>query len=296
MQTVNFIAFLVFFALFLIVLFIGVIAYELGSRRRSLSSEGKDDWLFYKFSERMYEIFFSGKDEDEVAASLGIKVDQYLRNCDITKTKPDVHGVIINFLYSIILGFLCIVMALFTTILFVPAGLGIFFTLLYYKQIKMNKEAEEKRLKITEELPRFLDLLQSELQAGLEPEQAIYLLCSKLGDDMLLAGEFRDAFSSMHIGAERWDEAISKTAEKYDVDLLSDFVMNIVTAYRRGVPITELVVRLNKDIKQSYVLSMRERSDKMTNTILIPITLLQFMPMLVFTMFPALYEVFTSLR
>ncbi len=295
MNTVNLIAFLFFMALFLFVLFFGAVAYELGKKNNALNKEGENEWIFSDFSERLYEIIFGDANEDEVATSLGLNVEKYYRNCELTKTKPDVHGLIIDFIYSIILFVISVFMALFGGFIFIILGLLAFFFLIYYKQVRMSKKAERMRFLIVEDIPRFLDLLQSELAAGLPAESAIYILSGKMTGS-LLSREFMEAFNTMGLGAEDWTKAITKTAEKYDVDILSDFVMNIVTAYERGVSITDTVVRLNKDIKQTYILNMKERSDKMTNTILLPITVFQFIPMIVFIMVPALVQVFTSLR
>jgi len=295
MNTVNLIAFLFFLALFLFVLFFGAMAYELGKKNNGLNREGENEWIFSNFSDRLYEIIFGEADEDEVATSLGLNVEKYYRNCELTKTKPDVHGLVIDFIYSVLLFVISIFMALFGGVFFIVLGILAFFFLIYYKQVKMSKKAEEMRMRIVEDIPRFLDLLQSELSAGLPAESAIYILSEKMKGS-LLSREFMEAFNTMGLGAEDWTKAITRTAEKYDVDILSDFVMNIVTAYERGISITDTVIRLNRDIKQTYILNIKERSDKMTNTILLPITAFQFIPMIAFILIPALVQVLTSLR
>ena len=151
----------------------------------------------------------------------------------------------------------------------------------------MHRISENRREEIEDDLPRFLDLLEAELVVGLPIENAIYILCRKL-PDMLLAREFMDSLNRMKLGADGWQDALTDMADRYNVETLSSFVLNITTAYRRGISITRTIETKNRDIKQSHIVSIRERSGKVTNAILLPTALLQLIPMVVFLLFPTL--------
>ena len=151
------------------------------------------------------------------------------------------------------------------------------------------------RGQISRELPRFLDLLEAELAIGMPIESAIKILCSNM-TDTLIAKEFLDAFNAMEIGASDWQGALNKTALRYDVDILTDFVMNISIAYKKGLPIADVVAAKSRDIRNSFILKKKEESATVGNKVLLPVAVFQIIPMLAFLLIPALIGVTTQLR
>ena len=55
------------------------------------------------------------------------------------------------------------------------AGVLGFFILVGYEQMTLNAKAESMKAQIADELPRFLDLLQAELQIGMPIEMQCWL-------------------------------------------------------------------------------------------------------------------------
>ena len=75
----------------------------------------------------------------------------------------------------------------------------------------------------------------------------------------------------MKLGISGWNQAVENVAEKYDVETLNDFAMDISTSYKKGIPVVHSVARKTKEIRQTHLLTVKERASKATNTILMPI-------------------------
>ena len=169
-----------------------------------------------------------------------------------------------------------------------PCGILGFFILVGYEQMTLNAKAESMKAQIADELPRFLDLLQAELQIGMPIENAMLVICEKF--PALISTEFLRALSESQMGASGWQQAMEDVAARYDEETLSDFVLNVSTSYTKGVSIAATVSRKAEDIRETHVLAVKERAGKVTNTILLPMAIFQLMPMIVFLIIPILSE------
>ena len=69
------------------------------------------------------------------------------------------------------------ILALLVNIVFIVPGIAVFIYFLIYDQRKLDQKAEEKKMQIENELPRFLDLLKPELEIGMPIETAVYMIC-----------------------------------------------------------------------------------------------------------------------
>ncbi len=259
--------------------------------------EDDKDWLFHNFSEKLYDAIYAVKDPGDVAAKLGLSLEKYYDNCLIAKTEPKVKSVIMYALYGIGIMMVSCAAAIFskgtTRIVIFGAGFGAFAYLYYYQQHKLDKKAEKMKDDLGDEIPRFVGLLYAELQIGMNVEDAIRILCERM-EDSLLAYEFTSAFNESQMGYRGWQDALEGLAFRYNIPTLNIFVQNIVTAYDEGVSITETVARISKEINENHLLKVKERAGIATNTLLIPIALFQFLPMIVFLMYPALSQLSMS--
>ena len=275
--------------LFLIIIGIAATIYQNTSKNSIRRKDNPNDWLFYNFSHSLYEIFFNGQDPDEIAMKFGIKIEDYYKNCALTKTEPDSEKVIVNYIYGII----CFVLSVILTVLSNPTilmlGIMMFFYFTMYEIEKVKSKAEGMREQVTSELPHFLDLLVTELEVGLPIDTAIKILCQKY--PCLLSREFLESLNDVKLGAGGWQMALEKVAEKYSVDILSDFVLDVTVSFNKGIRIDEAVARKTRDIKQKHLLDVKEKAGKTENTILLPIALFQFIPMFVFILLPTLLSI-----
>jgi Flp pilus assembly protein TadB len=159
---------------------------------------------------------------------------------------------------------------------------------------KVDKAAKLKKFRMVDELPRFIDLLQTALQINMPVEDAIIITAKSL-HDTVLASEFLNAVADMQMGVHDWQSALEQMARNYEIDTLSDFVLDLVTSYSKGVPIADAVARKSRDIKQSNLLAMKERASRLTSTILLPVLGFKVMPLLALLCIPIIQQITTGL-
>lgn len=270
--------------------FVGLLAliYEYGNRNSRYKKENTSDWLFYHFNNRIYSAIYGHKDAYEVAGRLGINVKDYYRNCILTKTEPEPVKMVVEYLYGCGMLFISVIFTAFFSPVFLLLGVLSFAFLTQKNTSKVKKKATAMRLKVENELPSFLELLATALDVGLDIDTAIEVL--SLRRDTLLAKEFLTTLNDVKLGAAGWQIALEKVAEKYELDTLSDFVLDVTVAYNKGISVANSVERKAKDIKYRHYLNVKERAGKTENTILIPIALLQFVPMITFVLLPTLVQ------
>lgn len=251
-------------------------------------------WLFDYWCINIYDNLFKAQPAD-IAKRLGVNVESYVHNCSITRLPVKLKDVVVKkllgFLVVGICGFLGIFLA---NMIMIAFGLLAAIPLIFFEVQKADKAAKIKKFRMVDELPRFIDLLQTALQINMPVEDAIILTAKNLGDTVL-AGEFLNAVADMQMGVHDWQAALERLARNYEVDALSDFVLDLVTSYNKGVPIADVVARKSRDIKQSNLLSMKERASRLTSTILLPVLGFKVVPLLSLLCIPIIQQITTGL-
>lgn len=166
--------------------------------------------------------------------------------------------------------------------------------LIFFPTQQVVKAAKIKKFRMIEELPRFIDLFGTALMIGMPVEEAI-LTTAKSLPDLLLAGEFLKAIAETRLGVYDWQAALERMSRKYEVDVLSDFSLELINSYNKGVPIADAVARKSKDIKQSNLLTMKERATKLTSTILLPVLVFKVLPLLALLCIPVIGQIINGL-
>lgn len=161
-------------AIFLFIIFISAIFYNLEHKGTRYASEHPDDWLFHDFDSKMYSAIYGYEKPDTVANKFGIKTEKYYQSCSLVRKQPDMKRMVMRYTYAIILLTICGVLSIVSSMYFMPCGILGFFILVGYEQMTLNAKAESMKAQIADELPRFLDLLQAELQIGMPIENAMY--------------------------------------------------------------------------------------------------------------------------
>lgn len=268
--------------IFFIFLAFFVIRYELNKQEKERSDT--DDWLLHNFSLRVYRALFANRDPDEVACRMKINVMEYKRDCEIAGIKADLIKVVTKYIYGIAVLCICFMLGAIVHYSFFFVGILCLCYFCIFEKKLVHKKAMDRRNQIEIELPRFLDLLRTELNVGLPVENAIYVICERT--DTLLSKEFFQALHKMEFGASEWGEAMEMIAAKYNVDSLSSFVLNVVTAYRKGVSVANAVEREYRDIHKTYILNIRDRAERIKSASLIPMFVLQLFPLIAFIALP----------
>ena len=285
-----FISVLVAIAIFMFIIILAIFIYNNMIKNTRHYKSNPEDWLFNAFDDKMYSAFFGNKDPDEIAIKLGIKIEEYYKNCNLIRIKADSKKIVINYIYGLLLFLFFCVFAMFFNTLFIIVGFIFFFIFTKYNIETVKSKAEQMRNQVRGELPQFLELLSTELEIGLPVDKAISLLSQKY--DCLLSKEFLETLNDVKLGGYGgWQSALEKVAVKYEIDTLSDFVLDITVAFDKGISVANSVKTKTMDIKHKHFLDIKEKAGKIENTILIPIALLQFVPILIFVLLPTLMAV-----
>lgn len=254
----------------------------------------KESWLFANWQENVYDSLVK-QDPITFSKSVYINAEEYLSNCSIAKKEPNLKKIIINrvvgfmlFLIGVSLSALTLSVwpILLLTLLSLP--------LLLNDSYKAKKEAKKRKQQIQYELPRFLDLFYTALSINLSIEDAIVITCENM-KDAVLSEEFLASIADTQMGASNWQLALEKLSEKYAIDALSDFVLDLINTFNKGSSILDSVERQSRDIKKTNLLIMKERAAKLSNTILIPILFFKIFPVLALIVIPIIQQLNISL-
>lgn len=282
--------------IFLCTLLIAVASIRYEAETKDNPNKKEDEWLFSDFGEKFYDAFLSETDPLNAIKQFGINPEAYINDCNLLRIEPNPKRLAAHCFFGLLFLGMCLIIIFVCFILNIPcnatvlfiAGLIVFVFSISYEKIMLNRKTEDLKYQIQCELPDFLDLLSTELSIGMPIENAMMVLAKKV--DNQLSREFLDAMSRMQLGATNWLQAMEDVALRYDVEMLNDFVSKVSMAYSKGISVASTVEQEAKDIKNSHLLSVKERAGKMTNQILVPIAVLQFIPLLVFIMLPAMLQ------
>lgn len=272
----------------------GILVLIAGSipKKSRLSANG-NEWLFDHFFAKLYNAFLGPSvDPIKISKALGLEYDKYMLNCAIIGREPDFQ---IETMKRII-GTFAFFFSLPTSIIFcspIPLFVGIFTYLFLcsYTVRSVHAASERKKQQMLNEMPRFVDLLLSALEINLPIETAIIQTAENV--PCLLSDELKATFAETKIGAKNWQQALEAIAQKYEIDQLSDFVLNIITAYNKGVSVTEAVSREAYAVRQNALLLAKEKTAKMTSGILFPLLIFKILPLLILLMVPIMIQAFS---
>lgn len=270
--------------MFTIVILIQVLRFE--KEKKANPATRSDAWLFSNFNEKLYHTFTEKKPE-EIAPLLKINVAQYYSDCSICGKIPDLLNVVVFRVMGLLL-FLISLCAGFLDAFFCVCGCAYGGILMFYPVYKMHSEAEQKKDEFEACIPRYLDLLQACLEIHMPIEQAIRECAESLHG--LLSEELLEGFGDVALGASNWREALEDIAYRYQVPVFSDLVLDIVTAYEKGVDILEPVSRKRKDYSETFLLAKKERMAKVKIRILLPTVLFKILPLLGFLLIPVIMQ------
>ena len=282
------ISILVVIAIILFALLSADLIYRKIAGSRKLGAGNGCESLFSDFHLIVYDAFFGLKAPEDAAALFGVNAEKYYSDCRTAGHKADLKKLIARYIYGffmVILGILSgILINILPGILF--AGTGI--CLMLVEKSRISSKAEKRQNEIERNIPDFLDLLKTELDVGVPVEIAIHNICEKKDD--LLSREFFRTMKEMQLGASDWCSALEAMADRYNVDALTEFVLETTTAYRNGTSIAGAVRRKSESIRKTYLLNVKEKAGKATNTVLLPMTLCQIIPMIIFLMIPTMLQ------
>lgn len=238
----------------------------------------------------IYKMLFGKRPAMEVAKKLGLDGEEYAKNCEILHRKNDIENVIVYKLIGLLLilaGLIIGILLKAYVVLFALIAIG--FLLYEYPTRNIKKKVKEKKIAIESELPRFVDMMQVALKIGIPVEQSIDITASYL-PGTILAEEFKTAASEMNLGVSSWTDSLEKIARLYNIDDLTDFVLSLVIAYKKGVSILDTVASKAEDLRKANLFAARERANKMNSGILIPVAIFKLLPLIAIMAVPMVMQ------
>ena len=240
--------------------------------------------------EKIYDFVFQKYKPEIVAKTILIDIDKYCKNCEILGIKVELEKMIVLRLAGVILAVIFLISGVcLQNIQFILLVIFPFIILSVMPLGDIRDKAQRKKALIIEELPRFLDMLETALYIGLPIEEAIRITALHL-KGTALAKEFSETITEIQIGAISWQNALTKMSNKYEIDTFAEFVLDLVNAYEKGVYIYDTVCSENKRIKQAQIVEMKEVANKMHSTILFPILIFKLVPIIVLIGLPIVIQ------
>ena len=270
-----------------IILFILAAGSWIIDRKSENSLSGDTESVFSYFPERMFSVFYHDKTPEEIATGMGLDVREYYQNCRIAKETPDLLHFVMHITFGIAICVVSLLLGLMTNIAVVLIGILTFYYIGYYPYQRLKEKVQRYRAEVADRLPAFLGLLKTELAIGLSIENAMLLIADR--QNTRLAQEIKLVARKAELGSSGWVEALGEMAADYDIETLKTFVMNVKSAYEKGVSVAETIDRTAKDIRESHLLHVEEEAGKTTNYIIVPVVFLNLLPLILFMMIPVLF-------
>lgn len=282
-MSIEIIALISAVAVFSITILGFVLAIKLQEKKDK--SKGSAEWMA-----SIYKILFGKRSAMDVAKKLGIDAEDYARSCEILHRKNDIENVIVYKCIGLLLVLVGLIIGLvFKAYIVLFALLTIGFILYEYPTRSIKKNVKERKIAISSELPRFVDMMQVALKIGIPVEKSIDITASYL-PGTVLAEEFKAAASEMDLGVSSWTDALEKIARLYNIDDLTDFVLSLVIAYKKGVSIYDTVSDKAEELRKSNLFAARERANKMNSGILFPIAIFKLLPLIAIMAIPMIMQ------
>ena len=259
-------------------------------KRSILDRDNTEEWIFTNGFQRVYSAVLGDTDPVRISKAFGLEYDKYMVDCSVVGTVPNMEKEAM----MRVVGVFCFIFGILMSVVLMspyPIVLGciVYFALASAVPRGTHQKALSKKRRISNDLSRFVDLFLSALEINFPVEIAITQTAESLPCE--LSTELLEAMAETQVGAKNWQQALEALARKYEIDQLSDFVLDIITAYNKGVSVTEAVARKSFEIKQSSLLNAKEKTAKMTNTILVPLVFFKILPLIIVLMLPIVMEI-----
>lgn len=286
----NLIPICIFIGISVFLLILLIFSSPQRTRREKAKKEKTNEWLYNNLLEKLYDALFGNYDPAVLSKKLGLEYDKYMINCRVIDKAPNLKKETMLRIIGLIAFFGGTILSLVLWS-FIPAIIGMVTYLLCVTRVTtaVKTAAEIKKSQVLSDLPRFVDLLQAALEVGLPIDVAIQETANDIPGT--ISTDLKTSIAEMEIGAENWQSALESIAHKYELDILSDFVLDIITSYNKGVSVTNAVARKAYEVKQSALLRAKEQTAKMSSTILMPIVIFKIAPLLVIMMVPIIMQI-----
>ena len=229
------------------------------------------------------------EDKAEFAArKIGVAVDRYIFSCRMLGIKPRIGRLVACKVTGMTLSVIALPLIFMNPLIGAVVLIG-GFVLSVVPARRVSELAKNKQRELEDSLPRFFDMLYTALRINMPVVQAIEQTAKCT--EGVLAEELLASIAEVKMGVSSWQVALYNLAQKYETEEFTDFVLDITTAYEKGVSITDIVERKSKEIKQSSVFKAKERAAKLSSMIIFPVFILELVPVFVILFAPIVIQI-----
>lgn len=238
----------------------------------------------------MYK-YVQGENKEKLAKSLGIKTAQLEQDIftahmeDKITVEEIISMKLIGMLGLIFFGAISVITDFNLLFLFLAVGCYYFGSM--YPNSLVTKKTKERKDQILIDLPNFIELTYSVLEAGSTIQEALSTIATRTNGP--LSEEFMLVAARTKVSGN-WKAEMENMAMRNNIEPLTDLVSDILIAYEKG---TSIVNVLKEDAIQMRALKnakIMEKAKKMSTTLLIPMAIFCFLPMLVIILGPMLIQ------
>ncbi len=249
-------------------------------------------WFLSGLPEMFYDMFFAA-DPRETAKKIGFDTDKLDRAGIILRIEPDYKRLVAEKIAGYVLLAVGVVIAVTmeSYVFAVICAIG-GLLLILAREAKITSDAEKQVVEFESEMVRFLDLLQTALFIKMPIDTAIQITVENMNG--VLAQELRESLAKMRLSNVGWQKALYDLAMLYRVDTFTEFVMNAVNSYEKGVSSFEAVHETAKDIKEINQINIREKTSKVASLVLIPTVVFKLIPALAIIGIPIIVRINTG--
>lgn len=168
-----------------------------------------------------------------------------------------------------------------------PSFLGIallfYFYYAFFPEFKLKDKYKKRKYEFQQKLPFFLDLVTHATEVGKSVEEACEIASNRY--DCIVSDEFKAAAKETEYSND-WIQSLVERSLFSGIDEFESVVSEIRTSKERGTPITDTLKNLRENILREAVISLEEHARQKSTTIIIPIFIFLFFPMIMLILLP----------
>ena len=235
--------------------------------------------------------YLQGDGKDKMARLFGIKAEQleqdiYTAHLENKITVEEIISMkIVGIIGTLLFGTISLLMD-FNSVFLILCVLSYYLGSMYPTTL-ITKQMKNRKDQIMIDLPNFIELTYSVLEAGSTIQDALSTIATRTTGP--LSEEFLLVAARTKVSG-KWKYEMEQMAIRNNVEPLTDLVSDILIAYEKG---TSIVNVLKDDAIQMRALKnskIMEKAKKTSTTLLIPMAIFCFMPMLFLILGPMLIQ------
>lgn len=150
-------------------------------------------------------------------------------------------------------------------------------------EARLKSEYKKRKYDFQQKLPFFLDLVTHATEVGKSVEEACELAANRY--PCIVSDEFKAAAKETEYSND-WVQALLERSIFSGIDEFESVVSEIRTSKERGTPITEILKNLRDNISRDATITLEEHARQKSTTIIIPIFVMLFVPMIGLILLP----------